>query len=40
VASLIASFGALLREIFIASSAMRAMRHVRRAPKTTEPVTK
>jgi hypothetical protein len=36
VISLIFSFGFLLREIFIASAAMRAMRHVRRAPKTYE----
>jgi hypothetical protein len=36
VISLICSFGFLLREIFIASAAMRAMRHVRLAPKTNE----
>ena len=36
VGSLIASFGFLLREIFIASAAMRAMRHVRRAPRAGE----
>ena len=37
VISLIGSFGFLLREIFIASAAMRAMRHVRRAaPLTNE----
>ena len=36
VVSLIFSFGFLLREIFIASAAMRSHRHVRRTPKTTE----
>jgi hypothetical protein len=36
VVSLISSFGFLLREIFIASAAMRSQRHVRRAPKTNE----
>ncbi|GGZ08651.1 DUF2721 domain-containing protein [Pseudoduganella plicata] len=36
VISLIFSFGFLLREIFIASAAMRSHRHVRRTPKTTE----
>jgi Protein of unknown function (DUF2721) len=36
VISLILSFGFLLREIFVASAAMRSHRHVRRTPKTTE----
>jgi Ni/Fe-hydrogenase subunit HybB-like protein len=33
---LIGSFGFLLREIFIASAAMRALRHVRLAPKSND----
>jgi hypothetical protein len=36
VISLIFSFGFLLREIFIASAAMRAQRHQRWTPKTNE----